>query len=191
LAAACDHRCLQAMVDAFVAEHRETLVSVFGTAKPNPACRPIRAGYTTRTSNEHLPDDIHYDICHAQQTAARISRGYQSHQPFDPRLTYVPLTAIAFPHMRWPTRWGGPLEFIRGDCNEAGDGSVSFAHLSAEKPALRILPEPNRTIIFRADLLHRATLPEDLTGVAVDGRPGGNRYSTVLRMLCVAPSPGS
>ena len=83
------------------------------------------------------------------------------------------------------------MEFIRGDCNEAGDGSVSFAHLSAEKPALRILPEPNRTIIFRADLLHRATLPEDLTGVAVDGRPGGNRYSTVLRMLCVAPSPGS
>ena len=178
------------MVDAFVAEHRETLVGTFGTASPDPACRPIRDGYTTQTSNVHLPDDIHYDICQADETAERMSRGYQARRPFDPRLRYVPITAIGFPHMRWPARWGGPLEFLRGDCNAGTNGTVSFEHLSADEPVLRLLPQPHRTVIFRADLLHRATLPGDRTGVAVDGRPGGNRYSTVLRMLCVARASG-
>ena len=172
-----DYQTTSAMVETLLVEHRSTLMTVFGAT----SCKAIRNAYTTRTSHEHSPDDVHFDICDPAETAHRASRGFQRENPFDPSTEYVPLTAIAFPHHRWPASWGGPLEFLHGECKRE---NLSFFELNDEPAALRILPLPHRTVLFRADLLHRATLPSDETGVAVDGRPGGNRFSTVLRMLC-------
>ena len=185
--ASCDQCALDAdttrgMVDALVAEHHGAMASAFGLSGVRPRCQAIRPAYTTRTSREHAPDDVHWDICDPLSTARRVSKGYQRSRPFRPDSTrYVPLTAIAFPHARWQAAWGGPLEFVEGACTP---GQSSMLHLNHQPAILSVGPLPQRTVVFRADLLHRATLPSDQTGVAVDGRPGANRYSTVLRMLC-------
>ena len=172
-----DHETTEAMVDALSSEHGTTIASTYRVG----TCRAIRDAYTTRTNWHHSPDEVHFDICDPAETARRISRGYQRRKPFNLSKEYIPLTAISFPHTRWPANWGGPLEFVSGTCSPS---VTAYPELDRASASLRILPLPQRTVVFRADLLHRATRPEDAAGVAVDGIPGGNRFSTVLRMLC-------
>jgi len=170
----------EAMLDAALHEHGKEIQATFDVR--DGTCFAVRQAYLTETNAGHEKDDLHSDICdnHARLAMRRDA---------DPTVARVGLTIIGYPHTRWHASWGGPTEFVPGACDEMEEavaaGIATFADYNARRPSLRVDPLPNRTVVFRAELLHRATRPRGVSvGVATDGFPPGNRWATVLRVLC-------
>ena len=143
----------------------------------NANCTAIRPAYSTRSTPASAASRVHFDICDPNPTAA--ARG------FDTAHAWLPISVLAYPHHRWDASWEGATEFVRGACHPR---RLDYPEADDAPPILAIAPLPHRTVVFSSDLLHRLTPPSEDIDVAVDGRPG-NRFSTVLRMLCRAPPP--
>ena len=82
----------------------------------------------------------------------------------------------------WAAGWGGHTEFAAKRC---GDREMRDAAAGAATPAvLAVSPLAGRTVVFNGGLLHRATHPTAAAGVAVAGQPPGQRYSSVMQLVC-------
>ena len=171
-----------AMLESFMHEHAATVGAAFGVQ--TDGCFAVRQAYLTETNAGHDKDDVHHDIC---ENHARLAIRHGA----DPMITRIGLTVLGYPHTRWHTTWGGATEFVPGACAEMDEsiavGSSTFADWNARRAIMKVEPLPHRTLVFRADLLHRATRPRGVKiGVATDTMRPGNRWATVIRMLCVA-----
>lgn len=169
-----------AMLESFLVEHGASLSTTFEVN--SSTCFPVRQAYLTETNAGHDKDDTHHDIC---ENHARLAMA-QSRDPMVPR---IGLTILGYPHSRWDSSWGGATEFVYGACDEMDEsieaGTSTYADWNARRPVMTVDPLPHRTLVFRADLLHRAAKPRGVRiGVATDMMPPGNRWSTVIRLLC-------
>ena len=68
--------------------------------------------------------------------------------------------------------------------NLGGSPQLDPAVGAATPAVLAVAPLPGRTVVFQGALLHRATHPASVAGVAVAGQPAGQRYSTVMQLVC-------
>ena len=95
----------------------------------------------------------------------------------------VYLTAMVYTHAEWDTSaWGGHTHFVsRDDCPQRRDNcSGIFTHdvpvaPEALVPDLRIEPQPHRTVLFDARLMHRGSKP---------AAHAADRLATVMHIKC-------